>query len=96
MVCARQGALNWRFKSPTGPARASIARWSLKEVQTGRRWVVDMDLEKFFDHVSHDVLMARVRRKVKEKRVLRLIRSYRQAGMMTDGLVESPRRRGTP
>lgn len=45
-------------------------------VRSGRRWVVDMDLEKFFDNVNHDVLMARVGRKVRDKRVLRLIRRY--------------------
>lgn len=66
-----------------------------EHVRSGRRWVVDMDLEKFFDHVNHDVLMARVRRKVKDRRVLRLIRRYLQAGMMADGLVE-PRCQGTP
>jgi RNA-directed DNA polymerase len=69
---------------------------SMREhVRSGRRWVVDMDLEKFFDHVNHDVLMARVRRKVGDKRVLRLIRRYLQAGMMDGGLME-PRRQGTP
>ena len=66
-----------------------------EHVRSGRRWVVDMDLEKFFDQVNHDVLMARVRRRVKDKRVLRLIRRYLQAGMMANGLVE-PRRQGTP
>ena len=45
-------------------------------VASGRRWVVDMDLEKFFDRVNHDVLMARVARKVKDKRVLGLLRRY--------------------
>ena len=45
-------------------------------VACGKRWVVDMDLEKFFDRVNHDVLMARVARKVKDKRVLRLVRRY--------------------
>jgi RNA-directed DNA polymerase len=61
----------------------------------GRRWVVDIDLEKFFDRVNHDILMARIARKVKDKRVLRLIRRYLQAGVMIDG-VETQRHEGTP
>jgi RNA-directed DNA polymerase len=68
-------------------ARAHIA--------AGHRWVVDMDLEKFFDRVNHDILMSRVARKVKDKRVLLLIRRYLQAGIMEGGVV-SPRSEGTP
>jgi RNA-directed DNA polymerase len=64
-------------------------------VRAGNRWVVDLDLEKFFDRVNHDVLMSRVARKVKDKRVLRLIRGYLQAGIMDGGLV-TPSREGTP
>ena len=64
-------------------------------VAEGRRWVVDIDLEKFFDRVNHDILMSRVARKVGDKRVLGLIRRYLQAGLMTDG-VASPRVEGTP
>jgi RNA-directed DNA polymerase len=61
----------------------------------GRRWVMDMDLEKFFDRVNHDILMARIARKVGDKRVLKLIRRYLEAGMMIGGVV-SPRTEGTP
>jgi RNA-directed DNA polymerase len=59
----------------------------------GRRWVVDMDLEKFFDRVNHDILMARVARKIDDKRVL--IRRFLEAGLMVGGVV-SPRTEGTP
>jgi RNA-directed DNA polymerase len=61
----------------------------------GYRWVVDIDLEKFFDRVNHDILMARIAREVKDKRVLRLIRHYLTAGVLTDGL-ETVRTEGTP
>jgi RNA-directed DNA polymerase len=64
-------------------------------VAEGRRWVVDIDLEKFFDRVNHDVLMSRVARKVKDKRLLGLIRRYLQAGIM-DGGIEFPCTEGTP
>ena len=64
-------------------------------VAGGRRWVVDMDLEKFFDNVNHDILMSRVGRRVGDRRVLAVIRRYLQAGTMAGG-VESPRQEGTP
>jgi len=64
-------------------------------VAAGRRWVVDMDLEKFFDRVNHDVLMARVARRVDDARVLALIGRYLRAGLM-DGGVVSQRTEGTP
>jgi RNA-directed DNA polymerase len=64
-------------------------------VRTGRRWVVDIDLEKFFDRVNHDIMMSRLARRIKDKRVLRLIRRYLQAGMMEHGLATA-RREGTP
>ena len=64
-------------------------------VGKGRRWVVDIDLEKFFDRVNHDILMARVARKVKDKRILLLIRRYLQAGIMENGLTKASTQ-GTP
>jgi len=66
-----------------------------KSVSEGRRWVVDIDLEKFFDRVNHDILMSRVARKVKDRRVLRLIRRYLTAGVLEGGVV-SQRTEGTP
>jgi group II intron reverse transcriptase/maturase len=64
-------------------------------IREGRRWVVDLDLEKFFDRVNHDILMSRLARKVKDERVLKLVRRYLEAGMMSDGIVGA-RTEGTP
>ncbi len=64
-------------------------------VADGKRWVVDIDLEKFFDRVNHDRLMSKLADKIDDARVLKLIRRYLEAGMMQDGLV-SPRTEGTP
>lgn len=66
-----------------------------RHVAEGRRWVIDMDLEKFFDRVNHDIMMSRLARKIEDKRVLRLIRRYLQAGLLEGG-VTSPRTEGTP
>lgn len=64
-------------------------------VRSGRRWVVDVDLKKFFDNVNHDVLMSRVGRRVGDRRVLAVIRRYLQAGTMAGGMM-SQRLEGTP
>ena len=64
-------------------------------VQEGRRWVVDTDLEKFFDRVNHDILMSRIARQVSDARVLKLIRRYLEAGLMREGRM-TKRREGTP
>jgi group II intron reverse transcriptase/maturase len=64
-------------------------------VAQGRRVVVDLDLEKFFDRVNHDILMAKLAKKIEDERVLKLIRRYLEAGMMAEGIV-SPRTQGTP
>lgn len=64
-------------------------------VREGYGWVVDIDLEKFFDRVHHDLLLARVARKVSDKRVLRLLRRFLESGVLIDGLV-SATEEGTP
>ncbi len=64
-------------------------------VAAGLDWVVDVDLERFFDRVQHDALMARVARKVADKRLLRLIRRYVEAGVMVNG-VKQASTEGTP
>jgi len=61
----------------------------------GKRWVVDLDIAKFFDRVNHDILMSRIARRIKDKRLLLLIRRYLQSGVMEGGVV-SPSHEGTP
>lgn len=78
-----------------GRSAHQALRQAREHVADGRRWVVDLDLERFFDRVHHDVLMSRVARKVGDKRVLCLIRRYLQAGIMEGGLVSQPTM-GTP
>ena len=80
-----------------GPGRSAhqaVAK-AQQYVGAGRRWVVDLDLEKFFDRVNHDRLMSAIARRVRDKRMLQLIRAFLQAGVMEDGLV-SPVDEGTP
>jgi RNA-directed DNA polymerase len=64
-------------------------------IAAGHRWVVDLDLEKFFDRVCHDQLMAKIAERVSDKRLLKLIRAFLRAGVMEGGLV-SPVDEGTP
>jgi RNA-directed DNA polymerase len=64
-------------------------------IREGYDWVVDIDLEKFFDRVNHDMLMARVARVVKDKRMLKLIRAYLESGVMVNGVVMETEE-GTP
>ncbi len=67
-----------------------------KYVQEGRRWVVDVDLEKFFDRVNHDVLMGKLAKRIGDRRVLTIIRRYLEAGVMAQGGLVIERYEGTP
>lgn len=84
---------NYGFR-PGKSAHQAVCQ-AQKYVQEGRRFVVDVDLEKFFDRVNHDILMDRVMKRIKDKRVVKLIRSYLRAGIMDQGIVSS-RDEGTP
>jgi RNA-directed DNA polymerase len=70
-------------------------REAQRYIQGGKQWVVDVDVEKFFDRVNHDVLMGRLARKISDRRLLRLIRRYLVAGVMDGGVVVE-RHEGTP
>jgi len=84
---------SYGFRSGRGAHDA--VRQALKYQQEGRQWVVDLDLKQFFDEVNHDVLMARIGRKVKDKRIKRLINAYLKTGVAcSDG--EHPTDKGTP
>ena len=64
-------------------------------IAAGHSWVIDLDLEKFFDRVNHDKLMGQIAKRVEDKRLLKLIRAFLNAGVMENGLV-SPSVEGTP
>lgn len=66
-----------------------------EHIAAGNRYVVDLDLEEYFDRANHDILMSRVARRIEDKRLLHLIRRYLTAGMMEGG-VTSPRSEGPP
>ncbi len=78
-----------------GRGAHDAVRQASRYVAEGRGIVVDMDLEKFFDRVNHDILMARLARRIADKRLLRIVRRFLEAGMMQNG-VHVERREGTP
>ena len=84
---------SYGFRPNKGAHQAIIAARGY--IEQGYRWTVDIDLEKFFDKVNHDKLMSLVARKVKDKRVLKLIRKYLESGIMLNG-VKVKSEEGTP
>ena len=79
---------------PRRSAHQAVAK-AQQYIAAGHRWVVDLDLEKFFDRVNHDRLMAAIARRVSDKRMLKLIRAFLESGVMENGLVSSVEE-GTP
>ena len=79
---------------PGRDAKGAIKR-AESYINDGYRWVVDMDLEKFFDRVNHDILMYKLSKEIHDKRVLKLIRKYLQSGIMINGVVVT-NKEGTP
>lgn len=62
-----------------------------RHVSSGRRVVVDVNLEKFFDRVDHDILIARLRKRIADRSVIRLVRTYLDAGTLVNGVIEKGR-----
>jgi RNA-directed DNA polymerase len=79
---------------PKRSAHQAVAK-AQQYIAAGHRWVVDLDLEKFFDRVNHDRLMRAIARRMADKRVLRLIGAFLKVGVLENGLV-SPAEEGTP
>jgi group II intron reverse transcriptase/maturase len=80
------GFSEWSYGFRPGRSAHQAVKRAKGHIEEGYEWVVDMDLEKFFDRVNHDILMSRVARKVKDKRVLKVIRAYLAAGVMVEGV----------
>jgi group II intron reverse transcriptase/maturase len=78
-----------------GRSAHNALREAQRYIQDGKRWVVDVDLEKFFDRVNHDVLMGKLHNRIADQRMLRVIRRFLEAGIMADGVVME-RYEGTP
>jgi RNA-directed DNA polymerase len=79
---------------PGRSAQQAVAQ-AQQYIAEGHGWCVDLDLEKFFDRVNHDKLMGQIAKRVEDKRLLKLIRAFLNAGVMENGLV-SPSVEGTP
>ena len=78
-----------------GRSAHQAVRQAKEHIAQGYEWVVDIDLEKCFDRINHDILMGRIAKRISDKRILKLIRRYLQAGIMVNGVVME-RYEGTP
>ncbi|MEF9960724.1 MAG: reverse transcriptase domain-containing protein [Niameybacter sp.] len=78
-----------------GRSQHRAMKQAREHINKGYKWVVDMDLEKFFNTVQHDVLMNKLANKIRDKRVLKLIRKYLESGIMINGLT-TPNEEGMP
>ena len=96
----RQKRWDWTFSEHSyglrpGRSAQQAVKAAPQHIAAGYRWVVDLDLEKFFDRVSHDKLMGKIAERVSDQRLLKLLRAFLRAGVMEGGLV-SPVAEGTP
>ena len=86
---------NWSYGFRAGKSAHDALTQAQKHINEGRRWVVDVDLSKFFDEVHHDRLISTLRKRIGDRRVIHLIERYLKAGMMYEGMEEA-RLKGTP
>ena len=94
LTAAALKAKSYHYRFVFGMSAGHV-RAAQKYIQEGKRVVVDIDLEKFFDRVNHDVLMGKLAKRIGDKRMLGLIRRYLNAGIMANGMVME-RHEGTP
>ena len=86
---------DWSYGFRVGRSAHQALRQARTHMRTGRRWVVDMDLSKFFDEVNHQKLLSKLSKRIKDRRVIHLIERYLRSGMMING-IEQARNKGTP